>query len=57
MTTILNFALKIKGGGREGGICKVLRPCHPPNLKRTPGWGQIFGANPRGYAGGGHGKN
>ena len=29
MTKILNFALKIKGGGREGGTCEVLRPCHP----------------------------
>ena len=30
MTKILNFALKIKGSGREGGTCEVLRPCHPP---------------------------
>ena len=30
MTKILNFSLKIKGGGREGGTCEVLRPCHPP---------------------------
>ena len=30
MTKILNLALKIKGGGREGGTCEVLRPCHPP---------------------------
>ena len=29
MTKILYFALKIKGGGREGGTCEVLRPCHP----------------------------
>ena len=29
MTKILYFALKIKGSGREGGTCKVLRPCHP----------------------------
>ena len=29
MTKILNFALKIKGGGREGGTCEVLLPCHP----------------------------
>ena len=29
VTKILNFALKIKGGGREGGKCEVLRPCHP----------------------------
>ena len=29
MTKILNFALKIKGGGREGGTCEVLGPCHP----------------------------
>ena len=39
MTKILNFALKIKGGGREGGTreggtCEVFRPCHP-NLKRA----------------------
>ena len=32
MTKILNFALKIKGGGREGGTCKVLRPCQPPKI-------------------------
>ena len=32
MTKILNFALKIKGGGREGGTCEVLRPCHPPKF-------------------------
>ena len=38
MTKILNFALKIKGGGREGGMCEVVRPCHPPkkNLERAP---------------------
>ena len=29
MTKGLYFALKIKGGGREGGTCEVLRPCHP----------------------------
>ena len=28
MTKILNFTLKIKGGSREGGTCKDLRPCH-----------------------------
>ena len=33
MTKILNFGLKIKGGGREGGTCEVLRPCHPPKKK------------------------
>ena len=33
MTKILNFALKIKGGGGEGGTCEVLRPCHPPPKK------------------------
>ena len=34
MTKILNFALKIKGGGgREGGTCEILRPCHPPQKK------------------------
>ena len=32
MTNILNFALKIKGGGREGSTCEVLRPCHPPKI-------------------------
>ena len=32
MTKILNFVLKIKGGGREGGKCEVLRPCHPPKI-------------------------
>ena len=38
MTKILNFVLKIKGGGREGGTCEVLRPCHPSpqNLERAP---------------------
>ena len=36
MTKILNFALKIKGG-RKGGTCEVLRPCHPlpKNLERA----------------------
>ena len=32
MTKILNFGLKIKGAGREGGKCEVLRPCHPPKF-------------------------
>ena len=32
MTKISNFALKIKGSGREGGTCEVLRPCHPPKI-------------------------
>ena len=32
--TILNFALKIKGVGRDGGTCEVLRPCHPPPKKK-----------------------
>ena len=32
MTKFLNLALKIKGGGREGGTCEVLRPCHPPKI-------------------------
>ena len=34
MTKNFNFALKIKGGGggREGGTCEVLRPCHPPKI-------------------------
>ena len=31
MTKSFNFALKIKGGGREGGRCEVLRP----NLERA----------------------
>ena len=34
MTKIFNFALKIMGGGREGGTCEVLRPCHPPLHKK-----------------------
>ena len=33
MTKIFNFALKIKGGGREGGACEVLRPCHTPKFE------------------------
>ena len=39
MTKIFNFGLKIKGGGRKGGTCEVLRPCHPPkkNLKHAHG--------------------
>ena len=32
MTKIFNFALKIKGVGREGGTCEVLRPCNPPKI-------------------------
>ena len=39
VTKILNFAMKIKGGVREGGTGKFLRPCHPPpkkNLERAP---------------------
>ena len=32
MTKIFDFALEIKGGGREGGTCEVLRPCHPPKI-------------------------
>ena len=32
MAKIFNFALKIKGGGREGGTCEVLRPCHPHKI-------------------------
>ena len=35
VTKILNFALKIKGGGREGGTCEVLRPCHPHPPKKV----------------------
>ena len=34
MTKIINFALKIKRGGREGGRCEVLRPCHLPPKKK-----------------------
>ena len=33
MTKIFNFAFKIKGVGREGGTCEVLRPCHPPKFE------------------------
>ena len=29
MTKVLNFALKIKRGGRDCGTCEVLRPCQP----------------------------
>ena len=35
MTKILYFALKIKGGGREGGTCEVLRPCHPLRIRNV----------------------
>ena len=38
MTKIFNFALKIKGGGREGGgTCKSSDPATPPkkNLERA----------------------
>ena len=48
MTKIFNFALKIKGGGREGGTCEVLRPCHPPPPKFgtcTPSWNCSGGDN------------
>ena len=41
MTKLFNFVLNIKEGGREGGTCKVLQPCHPPpekNLKCAPKW-------------------
>ena len=34
MTKGLNFALKIKQGGREGGTCEVLRLCHPPKKEK-----------------------
>ena len=46
MTKILNFALKIKGGGREGGTCEVLRPCHPPkiwNVHKVIRWFGLIG--------------
>ena len=29
VTKIFNFALKMKGGGREGGTCEVLDPATP----------------------------
>ena len=32
VTKILNFPVKIKGGGTEGGTCEVLRPCHSPKI-------------------------
>ena len=38
MTKIFNFALKIKGGGREGGTCEVLQPCHPPKFGTCTLW-------------------
>ena len=34
MTKFLNFGLKTKGDGREGGTCEVRRPCHPPPKKK-----------------------
>ena len=42
MTKILNFALKIKGGGREGGTCEVLRPCHPLKIWNVHQWPLSF---------------
>ena len=37
MTKILNFALKIKGGGREGGIAKSSDPVTPhKKMERAP---------------------
>ena len=33
MTKTFNFDLKIKGGGREGGTCEVLRPCHQKKIE------------------------
>ena len=48
MTRILNFALKIKGGGREGGTCEVLRPCHSPkiwNVHFVPNFGLFTMSN------------
>ena len=42
MTKIFNFALKIKGGGREGSTGEVLQPCRSPlpqkKLKRALGY-------------------
>ena len=35
MTEIFNFALKMKGAGREGGTCEVLRPCHPEKIRNV----------------------
>ena len=32
MTKILNFTLKIKGGGREGGNAKSSDPATPPKI-------------------------
>ena len=48
MTKILYFALKIKGGGREGGTCEVLRPCHPLNIWNVhQSWiNRLFGTLP-----------
>ena len=52
MTKLLSFALKIKGGGREGGTCEVLRPCHPPKkkLKRAHGRHRFVGSQMVGTA-------
>ena len=36
MTKILNFALKIKGGSREGAHTKSSDPATPQNLERAP---------------------
>ena len=48
MTKILNFGLRIKGGGREGGTCEVLRPCHPPPPEKieTRARAIVFNAEP-----------
>ena len=47
MTKIFNFALKIKGGGSEGGTCEVLRPCHTPqNLERAQVVGFLHSPQP-----------
>ena len=34
MTKIFKLCLENQGGGKEGDICEVLRPCHPPPPKK-----------------------
>ena len=46
MTKILYFVLKIKGGGREGGTCEVLRLCHPLKIWNVHKFDFHFSQNP-----------
>ena len=38
MTKILNFGLKIKGGGREGGTCESSDPATPSKFETCTGY-------------------